>query len=155
MWGQKYAANADYLVALIVYLGTTPKWWSRSPPRLAKDLSLSEPKVRDVLDRFPNLFRKSEYQKRDAPEHTYSLQARYAQIRAGKTRVPDSDSFDYENETIPDPVSTDVMEMLLRYVSEQVFHEREGNKNWIALGASIVAAIAAIAAAILSGINLA
>jgi hypothetical protein len=150
MWGQKYAANADHLVALIVYLGTTPKWWSRSPPLLAKDLSLSEAQVRYVLENFPNFFRKSQRPKSDTLEYTYSLQARYAQTRADKTREPDSNSFDYDNENIPEPVSVEIVEMLLSYVSDQVVNERDSIKNWITLGASVIAAVAAITAAWLS-----
>jgi hypothetical protein len=72
----RYSDHLDALIALATYLASTPKT-SRTPPWLAKDLSLSEEAVRSALDGFPGVCRKSQKVSSEG-EHVYTLHARYA-----------------------------------------------------------------------------
>ena len=69
--------DIEILVPLITYLGANPVWWARTAPSLAKELGLDEGKVAATFERYPMIFRKSNYIK-EFSAHSYALQMRYA-----------------------------------------------------------------------------
>ena len=142
----RYADHLDYLVAAISYLARSGPW-ARTPTFLANELGLDRDHLQAVFDGFPGLFRKS----RDpAPrsgtgqaEHYYSLQARYAQRPDyGKTE---------EGTKIP-PLTPAEIEPILEFVLRAVEMEKQSRQaswtNWIAVGAAVVSALAAITVAL-------
>lgn len=142
----KYAQNIDYLVSAILYLGTHSWYWARTPTNMAKELSLSPDKLRQVLESFPSVFRKSTKPSGNG-EHFYSLQARYALREGEDTNEPDEVSY-------IKPLETGQVEMLLNFVVKMVEYEKSDTRarwsSWIAVGAAIVSAGAAIIVAVVS-----
>jgi|SRR5215471_1753587 len=143
----KYASNLDYLMASIVYLGTHTYWWARSPKSMASELQLNEERLQRVFDGFPGLFRKSVRTDRETGQHYYALQARYAQKEGGDTKDPEQTSY-------IKPLSKDTLTVLIEFVSKTAENElsqsRATRTNFVAIGASIISAMAAIAAVFLS-----
>jgi hypothetical protein len=78
--------DVDCLVPLIAYLGSNPYWWARSAPSISK-LGLDPNRVQILFDRYPMIFRKSNYIE-ESHAHAYALQMRYAQRKDGQTDQP-------------------------------------------------------------------
>jgi len=135
----KYTKNLDYLVAGIGYLGANPYWVGRSASEMADELSLEKPRVQEMFETFPSIFRRSK-QSSNSGERYYSLQARYAQR---KTKAGD------ESE-MPDiaPLSLEQMSLLYEFVTQAARDESAALRHWAANGVSVFAAIIAASAAI-------
>lgn len=133
----KYSDNIDYLISSILYLGTHKSYWSRTPHGLAAELSLDEARLLLVFDSFPSIFRKSA-KPGDHNQHYYSLQARYAQREDSDTNEPERIA----------PLDTEKLNLLFDFVLKMTEHERTDARarltSWIAVGAAVVSAGAAI-----------
>ena len=145
----KYSDAADYLVAAIFYLGTNEKWWARTVPQMARELSLEEAKLRKVLESFPAIFRRSLQPVRHGTEYLYSLQARYALKLpvAGANEPSEEDAIDVGYLPDAPPLSAGTLEMLISFVRYSADSEARRRSNWLAAAAAVVSAIAAIIAA--------
>jgi hypothetical protein len=112
----RYSTHIDYLVGSIIYLGTSQFWWGRTPSNLAEELNWDAATLKDTLEAFPGLFRKS----RDPlnnNEHSYSLRARYAQYKAKNGEEPKVVS------DIP-PVSMDKLKVIIDFVQKMSEYEQ-------------------------------
>jgi hypothetical protein len=135
----KYADHIDYLVALVIYLGSSKFWWARSPEALSQHLGLEERRVLQVLDGFPGLFRRGRYSAKQK-QYFYSLQARYAQYDSENGEEPKQVS------DIP-YLSMDSIKVVLEFVQKMVEHEKNDRRLQITQFCSIAAAgLAAITA---------
>jgi hypothetical protein len=154
----KYSDNIDYLFASITYLGTHTFWWARSPLAMARELQLDEIRLQNVFNGFPGIFRKSVRTAENTGQHFYSLQARYAQRKGGDVSDPEQESY-------IKPLDPDHLRLILDFVLKMAEQEaKEADQelrrleqrqsratslraNFVAVGAAIISAIAAIAAA--------
>jgi len=136
----RYSDQIDYIVSSVIYLGTHPHYWARSPSSMAKELSLNEARLQRVFENFPRLYRES---KRKSPtgEHYYALQARYVQREGGDTADPEEVSF-------IDPLTTERLKLIIDFIQRAAEAERSGRRSWITNSISVAAAIIAAAAAI-------
>lgn len=75
----KYSNHLDTLVALITHLSYS-EYAARTPPNLAKALSIDEAEILYVLDNFKSLFRKSKTVSKKTGTNFYALHLRYARI---------------------------------------------------------------------------
>ncbi|UAA39153.1 hypothetical protein KIH87_01955 [Paraneptunicella aestuarii] len=121
----KYSDHVDVLLALVTNLAMTDKA-SLTPRRLAKYLNLEEQEVCTVLDGFPGLFRKSRVKEKNPPEgkvaqHFYTLQIRYSR-RYLELNGDDDDPNPQE------PLSAELFNSLVRFISEQVNLEHENDR---------------------------
>lgn len=139
--------DIEYLVPLISYLGSNPYWWARSAPSLAKELSLDAGRVQAIFERHPMIFRKSRYIG-ESQAHSYALQMRYAQRRDGDTdQPPQVSAFPVlsESQVIA------LIEFLVKVSTLETGVRSATRSAYIAVGAAIVSALAAIAAASIKG----
>ena len=145
----KFSDSLNSLVALITYLGCTDFQSRRAEP-LAKDLGIPFNEVQKTLEGFPTFFRRSRNPKQGTNEHYWTLHIRYA-LR------PVTDSDDAKGP----PLAPSELVPLLEIVTTMVAQERESDRHGkdleqgrikanYTLGASFVAAFAAIVAAWLS-----
>jgi hypothetical protein len=148
-----HSNRIDYLFASITYLGTHTFWWARSPKKMASELQLDEKKLLEVFEGFPGIFRKSEKTAQDTGQHFYSLQARYAQRDGGDVRDPDQQS--YIKPLAPDQLKVIIdfvlkmAEQEARQIEQQQSLRNNLRANFVAVGAAMIAATAAIIAALL------
>jgi hypothetical protein len=131
-----YKRHIDYLLASVVYLGTNNKFWSRSPSKLAAELSLDKAKLIAVFEAFPGLFRKSK--QLFEGEYPYSLQARYA-LTEGK---------DEEGKDWHPPLTPEKLRLLYDFIQKSADEERAGLRSAIGYGLTAMAAVASALAAI-------
>lgn len=147
----RYRDNVDYLFASIMYLGTHTFWWARSPKAMAKELQLDEERLERVFNGFPGIYRKSVRTNPATHQRFYSLQARYAQREGGDVEDPDQESG-------IDPLPPDKLQVVINFVLKMAEQEaQEDNQklsresslrtSMVAVGAAVLSAIAAIAAA--------
>jgi hypothetical protein len=145
----RYTDHLGDLIALTTYLALTPKI-SRTPVWLARDLSLAEQAVRETLNGFPGLFRKSTRTSAEG-EHFYTLHARYA-LRAGEG-----------DDTNQAELRSDLLSTLLQFASQQAAQETAYAQfqvqqahtlrvTWVAAGAAIVAAVLAGVATVVTAV---
>ena len=80
-------SDIEILVPLITYLGANPVWWARSATSLAEELGLDPVKVARAFERYPMIFRRSNYI-HQAGAYSYALQMRYAHRRDGLLTAP-------------------------------------------------------------------
>jgi hypothetical protein len=141
----RYSEHIDYLIAAVVYLGTSAAAWARTAPNMARDLSLDPEKLQAILDGFPGIFRKS-WQTDDDGLPYYSLQARYA-LRTEYGPV--------ERSTEIDPLPVENVKLIYDFIQRSADDERAGWRtligNSIAVTAAVVSAATAILVAILEG----
>lgn len=141
----RYSANIDYLIAAVVYLGTSTAAWARTAPNMARDLALDPEKLQAALDGFPGLFRKSR-QTDDQGHPYYSLQARYA-LRTEYGPV--------ERSTKIAPLPVENVKLVYDFIQRSADDERAGWRtvigNSIAVTAAVVSAATAILVAVLKG----
>ncbi|MEA3044370.1 MAG: hypothetical protein QOH47_2208 [Sphingomonadales bacterium] len=134
----RYSEHIDYLQATVVYLATQPRYWGRRATHLALELSLDEARLRQVLQGFPGIFRRSPEPGADG-EYYYALQARYAlrmDFKRKEYRQP-----------IP-PLPPDMIKLIYDFVLRSADDERSRGRllvsNSIAVTAAIVSAFTAI-----------
>lgn len=132
-----YSRHIDYLLASVVYLGTNDKFWSRTPSKLAGELSLDQDELIAVFAAFPGIFRKSK-NVNEAGEYPYSLQARYA-------RISGTDS---EGKEWHPPLPAETLRLLYDFIQKSADEERAGLRSAIGFGLTVLAAIASAGAAI-------
>ena len=139
----RYSENIDYLIAAVMYLGTSTAAWARTAPNMALDLALDEKRLRAVLTGFPGLFRRSR-QPNEAGEHYYSLQARYA-LRTEYGRVERSTS-------IP-PLPLENVKLVYDFILRSAEDERTARRtkvgNGIAVAAAVISSLAAVGTALM------
>jgi hypothetical protein len=144
----KFSDHLDTLVALVTYLAMT-RHKSRTPKRLARELSLDPDKVIYVLENFKGLFRKSQRKTDDSDEHYYSLQLRYARRWIEEGAGDDEDDPDPKA-----PLEAEYLSTLLSFISSQAEQEqayrRQKSSNIATMIGAWIAAFAAILAAIFS-----
>jgi len=140
----RYSENIDYLIAAVVYLGTSSAAWARTAPNMALDLALDEKRLRTVLDGFPGLFRKSRAAN-ESGEHFYSLQARYA-LRTEYGHV--------ERSTKIPPLPMENIKLVYDFILRSADDERTARRtkigNGIAVAAAVISSLAAIATALVA-----
>jgi hypothetical protein len=139
--------DIEYLVPLISYLGSNPYWWARSAPSLAKELSLDECRIQAIFERHPMIFRKSRYIE-ESKAHSYALQMRYAQRTDGKTDHPPQVSV---FPVLSEAQVIALIEFLVKVSTLETGVRSATRSSYVAVGASIIAALAAIAAAFIKG----
>ena len=150
--GQRYTDNFDNLVALITHLSSTA-YKSRTPPNIAKDLSLDASGIVKVLEGFPAFFRKSRNTDENG-EHFFTVHLRYARRQ--------QDDRDGE---ISKPLEPEELSSLFELVIHMVEQEQETSRlyldlqgryknlfrtNIVTMVVAIVAASAAIIGAVVS-----
>jgi len=137
-----YSHHLDTIVALVSYLAITNAK-SRTPSRLATDLSLDEKEVQFVLDNFKSLFRKS---KKPSPQNTqyfYTLHTRYA-FRSQAT--------DDDDDVIREPLPPDYLSKILDFISNAAFIEHEQEKQKIISSNNIKTALLAAIISVFIGV---
>ena len=148
---EPYTTHLDTLIALITHLSLTAME-SRTPPWVAKDLSLDLEEVRATFDAFPGIFRRSPKRSREGNEHYYTVHARYALRRRGAA----------DEEPLPE-LRPEIMKALLDLVSQRAAAEAEERRfalelrhtsrnARIAAVAACVAALLAAAAAVIAAV---
>lgn len=136
----KYSDHLETLIALVTHLAMTD-WSMRTPPNLAKALSIDESEIEVVLDKHKGLFRKSNKTSKKSGKHFYTLQIRYARQWL-EERLDDD-----EGEKKP-PLEAEYLTTLLNFVTHKAAEEKNRNLSlvtaWIAAGASLLVAVIAI-----------
>ena len=144
----KYSEHQEYLVAAIIHLGMYQHLWARSAEQMSLETALDENQLSSVFEGFPGLFRLSRSLS-DEGERRYSLQMRYAQ------RTTPYGKGSPTSKEIP-PLSMEQLQPLLDYVATMAESERNRssaiNQNWVAVGSAVIAAIAAVVTAAMSGL---
>ena len=144
--GKRYSDHLETLIALVTNLAMT-RYKSRTPGALAKYLALDYDEVLYVLRNFKGLFRES-ITVTDNGERYYTLQLRYAR-RWLEDETPEDD-----NSELREPLEADYLSTLLSFISEMVANEqasaRQHSENRITFIGAWIAAIAAIAAAVIT-----
>lgn len=135
----EYSKDLDTLVALVSYLAFC-QYKSMRPSRISDRLSLNVEEVRDVLERYKGLFRKSNRTNSESGEHYFTLHMRYAQRR-------EEGEIEVQEEQLK-PLTSEQFDSLLKFITDKAAHE-EGFKvirikNWITMVAALIAAVAAI-----------
>lgn len=136
-----YADHQETLIALVMHLATTD-WSMRTPPNLAKALSIDEAEIQFCLDSFKGLFRRSQKTSKKTSTNLYTLQLRYArqwleEQPAGEDEEPQKPPLDREYVTA-------LLDFVIRKAAEERTHSVGFVTAWIAAGASLVVAIIAI-----------
>jgi hypothetical protein len=129
-----YSDHLDYLLASIVYLGTSELAF-RTPTALAGELALDVGKLKVTFAAFPGIFRKSK-SVNQINENPYSLQARYAR------RVGEGDAATYP------ALPRDTLRLLYDFVQRAADEERTGWRTSLSLFASGVATVVTAGVAI-------
>ena len=144
----QYSDHLDTIVALITHLAMT-KHKSRTPSKMARQLSLDQDKTLYVLNNFKGLFRRSCRKQDKRGEHYYTLQLRYA-----RRWLEDADDDDQGEDSQGEPLESNYLSTLLDFVANRAEQEQESRRqkssNYAMLIGAWIAAIAAIIAAILS-----
>ncbi len=136
----KYSDHLETLIALTTHLAMTD-WSMRTPPNLAKALSIDESEIRYALDNFKGLFRRSPNKSKKTGAHFYTLQIRYA-------RQWLEDAAEEDEGIQKPPLEAEYLTTLLNFVTHRA--SEEGGRSlglitsWIAAAASFVVAIIAI-----------
>jgi hypothetical protein len=143
----KYSDDVDYLVAAIMYLGSSKFWWGRTPQRMASALNLKEERLKTVLESYRGLFRESRTLQ-DNGQYSFSLHARYAQFDSKDGSEATSD------DSIP-PVGLETVKLLLDFVQKMVDNEKADDRSKLTSKIPIQAAvISAVAAVVVGGISI-
>ncbi len=143
---KEYSSHVDTLIALVTNLAAT-QWKSRTPKILAQELALDHDEVANVLKNFRGLFRES-YKTANYGEHYYWLQLRWARKHLEEVESSDED-LGLKDPLPPEQVSA-LLNFILTMVEQEQTSKRQSVTNWIATGAAVVAALAAIVVAIIS-----
>jgi hypothetical protein len=134
----RYSENLETLIALVTHLAMTD-WAARSPPNLAKALSIDQSDIEHVLESFKGLFRKSKSTSKKTGAHFYALQLRYA-----RQWLEDAE----DEDTKRPPLEQEYLATLLEFISHRAQEEAGRSLGlvtaWVAACASIVVAILAI-----------
>jgi len=120
----------------VVTLLAVHKWVIRQPKGIANDLSIDESEVREVLDEFKGLFRKSRKISRDHEAPFYSLHLRYARQNA-----------DENAEQVKPALESEYLISLLEFISQNA---REETKNISALRIAALTAGLSLTASVLT-----
>lgn len=135
-----YSRHLETLMAVVTHLAVH-KWSIRQPRGIAKDLSIDEADVRDVLDTFKGLFRRSIKTSDDHGAPFYSLHLRFARQGSDENQQQDKA-----------PLESEYLIPLLEFISENA---REERKNVMGLkiamltaGLSLIASLITLAIAI-------
>jgi hypothetical protein len=142
----KYSDYVNTLIALVTHLGMT-HYKSRTPAKIAKHLNLDVVDVKNVLESFTGLFRRSSTISSNG-EYYYTLQLRYAR------RWLDQDNDEGEEDREPrEPIGADYLSALLNFILKMVEQEHAGARqisaNRITIVASVIAAVSASLSAIM------
>ena len=136
----QYSKNLETLIALVTHLAMTD-WAARSPPNLAKALSIDQAEIENVLESFKGLFRKSKNPSKKTGAHFYALQLRHA-----RQWLQDDDDEDAKRP----PLEQEYLSTLLEFISHRAQEESARSLGfisaWAAAGATILVAIIAIIA---------
>jgi len=136
----RYSDHLEALIALVTHLAMTD-WSMRTPPNLAKALSIEETEIQYVLDNFKGLFRRSQKTSKKTGVHFYTLQIRYAR------QWLEEQAGDDEGPQKP-PLEVEYLTTLLEFVTHKAAEERSRSLGfitaWIAAGGSLLVAILAI-----------
>jgi hypothetical protein len=142
----KYSKNIDLLVASIVYLGTSKRFWGRSPRGLADELGLEERSLLRLFEAFPTIFRKTRLKSQNG-QHYYVLQARHAQ------REDSYEFVDVDKSKPIDPLDKDKLDLLINFVLQMTEQEKAERRAWwttsVAAAAAVISAIAAVTVALM------
>ena len=134
-----YSKHLETLIALITHLAVTD-WLMRTPPNLAKALSIEEKEIENTLESFKSLFRKSVKKSTKTGAHFYSLQLRYAQQWREET--------DDDEDIRKSPLNPKYLIALLEFASDKARQESERkvglNIAWLTTAGSLIVAIVAI-----------
>jgi hypothetical protein len=149
----RYSENIDYLVPVIMYLGTDRYDWSGTPRELAEELSIDATRLAKVLDAFPALFRRLETRHEDGQIY-YALHSRYA---LNTRYIAEGVNLDGARETHEvlevRPLDSEKLEFLLNFVLKMADSETmvmtNRRTNVFAIIAVVVSAAALIVAALL------
>lgn len=135
-----YSEHLETLIALLTHLAMTD-WSMRTPPNLAKALSIDEAEIQYVLDNFKGLFRRSQKTSKKTGAHFYTLQIRYA-------RQWLEDEVEHDEGPKRPPLEAEYLTTLLNFVTHKAAEERSRSLGlitaWIAAGAMLIVAILAI-----------
>ena len=133
-----YSENLETLIALVTHLAMTD-WSMRSPPNLAKALSIDQFEIERVLESFKGLFRKSSYTSKKTGAHFYTLQLRHARQWLVDNEDEDSNG---------PPLEPEYLTALLNFIAHRAQEESSRSVGlitaWVAAGASILVAVLAI-----------
>lgn len=136
----KYSEHLETLIALTTHLAMTD-WSMRTPPNLAKALSIDEEDIQLVLDRFKSLYRRSPRKSKKTGAHFYTLQIRHA-------RQWLEDAADEDEGVKKPPLEAEYLTTLLNFITHRA--SAEGSRSlglwssWITAVASFIVAIIAI-----------
>ncbi len=136
-----YGSHLETLTALVTHMAMTD-WSLRTPPNLAKALSIDEPEIRIVLDAFKGLFRKSPNLSPKTGNPMYALQLRHA-------RQWLDDEADDEARSKP-PLEAEYLVALLNFITDRANQEARRQYTLWTVFAALVASILAFSASLLS-----
>lgn len=137
--------DIEVLVPLITYLGANPFWWARSAPSLAAELGLDPGRVAQAFERYPMIFRRSNYIQ-ESQAYSYALQMRYAQRRDG---VIDDPPQVFSFPVLTEQQVLSLIEFLLKLSTLDATIRSTRRSAAIAVAAAILSALAAMTSAIL------
>lgn len=143
MSSPSYAKNFESLIAIITYLAMH-KWALRQAKALAYEISIPADEVKNILDSFPGLFRRSPGKSKDYQEAFYSLHLRH--LRQG---IKDEEG----NLVERSPLGLDDLMPLLDFISRKSEEQsRRGltiTTTLITAGLSLVASTATLIVTVL------
>lgn len=137
----RYSDHLDTIIALITHLAYS-EYKARTPPNLAKALSIDEQKVTFVLEHFKSLFRKSPGVSKKTGAHFYALQLRHA-----RRWIEEANEDDVEDKKDA-PLDAASVNALLDFVVKKADYESRTSLGmgtaWLAATASLVVALIAL-----------
>ena len=136
-----YSAHLETLIALVTHLAMT-NWSLRTPPNLAKALSIEEAEIALVLNTFKGLFRKSANLSPKSRKPMYALQLRHA-------RQWIVDEADDEDRSKP-PLEPEYLVALLNFITDRANQEARHRHTVWTVSAAVVASILAFGASVLT-----
>lgn len=147
----KYGENVDHMIASIMYLGTHTSFWARTPKSLADELQLDESRLLQIFEEFKGIYRKSRSVSSENNQHYYSLQARYSQR-------PGMSILELGQDDFIKPLDSARLNVVIDFVLKMAEQEQKKaalahtaklalRANFVATGAAIISALAAVAAA--------
>ncbi|WP_185825824.1 hypothetical protein [Xanthomonas sp. SI] len=134
----RYSENLETLIALVTHLAMTD-WAARSPPNLAKALSIEQSEIEGVLESFKGLFRKSKNTSKKTGAYFYTLQLRHA-----RQWLQDEEDEDSKRPPLEQEYLSTLLEFISHRAQEESGHSLGIVTAWVAAGASILIAILAI-----------
>jgi hypothetical protein len=134
-----YLSDLEILTALVTNLAMT-EYWHRTPPNLAKSLSIDESEITRVLDSYKGLFRKSGNKSKPSGYPLYTLQLRHAR----QWLKPEDDSDDAKKPPLEPEYLVALLDFISRRADEETRRRYTVAAAWIAAGVAVLASIANI-----------